>query len=102
MKVLVLAVGSDKSGLFEPAVDEYVRRIRRYAPTELVEVKPSRKGGIDPARAREEEGQALLSRVDPRTFVVAMDERGDLLDSEAFSKKIIEEVREGKHQRKAA
>ncbi|HEY0840468.1 MAG TPA: 23S rRNA (pseudouridine(1915)-N(3))-methyltransferase RlmH [Vulgatibacter sp.] len=92
MKVLLLSVGSDKSGLFEPAVEEYAKRIRRYSPLELAEVRPSRKGGIDPMRAREDEGQALLARVDPRTFVVAMDERGDLLDSEAFSKKILQEA----------
>lgn len=92
MKVVVLSVGADKSGLFEPAVDEYARRIRRYTPFELTEIKPSRKGGIDPMRAREEEGLALLARVDPRTFVVAMDERGDLLDSEAFSKKVLQEA----------
>lgn len=92
MKVVVLSVGADKSGLFEPAVDEYARRIRRYAPFELTEIKPSRKGGIDPMRAREEEGLALLARVDPRMFVVAMDERGDLLDSEAFSKKVLQEA----------
>lgn len=92
MKLRIVSVGVDKSGLFEPAVDEYARRIRRYAPLELVEVKPSRKGGMDPLRAREEEGQALLARVDPRTFVVAMDERGELLDSIAFSRKIVQEA----------
>jgi len=92
MKLQVVSVGVDKAGLFEPAVDEYAKRIRRYAPFELIEVKSSRKGGMDPLRAREEEGSSLLARVDPRTFVVAMDERGELLDSTAFSRKILQDA----------
>ena len=39
MKVRVLAIGTDKSGLFEPAIAEYARRIGRYATLETLELR---------------------------------------------------------------
>lgn len=92
MKVRILAIGADRSGLFEPAIDEYLGRIKRYTKVEVVELPPSKKGGADPLRAREEEGQALLSRTRPGDLVVALDERGEQLDSEGFSRHLIQEA----------
>ncbi len=92
MKVRILSIGADRSGLFEPAIAEYVKRSRRYAPIELVELPPSRKGGSDPLRAREEEGQALLAKVRSGELVVALDERGELLDSVGFSRQLVQEA----------
>jgi 23S rRNA (pseudouridine1915-N3)-methyltransferase len=92
MKVRVLAIGADKSGLFEPAVAEYSKRIGRYAQLELLELPPSKKGGSDALRAREDEGQALLGKLKGGELVVALDERGDELGSEAFSRQIVQEA----------
>ncbi len=92
MKVRVLAIGTDKSGLFEPAIAEYAKRISRYATLETLELSPSKKGGSDALRAREEEGQALLGKLKGTELVVALDERGDELSSEAFSKQILQEA----------
>lgn len=92
MRIRVLAVGADRSRLFEPAIAEYARRIGRWAGLEIVEVPPSKKGGSDPLRAREEEGQALLGRLRGNEIVVALDERGEELDSTAFSVKVVQEA----------
>jgi 23S rRNA (pseudouridine1915-N3)-methyltransferase len=92
MKVRVLAIGTDKSGLFEPAIAEYAKRISRYATLEMLELSPSKKGGSDALRAREEEGQALLGKLKGSELVVALDERGDELTSEAFSRQILQEA----------
>jgi 23S rRNA (pseudouridine1915-N3)-methyltransferase len=92
MKVRVLAIGADKSGLFEPAVAEYSKRIGRYAQLELLELSPSKKGGSDALRAREDEGQALLGKLKGGELVVALDERGDELGSEAFSRQVVQEA----------
>lgn len=92
MKVRILAIGADKSGLFEPAIAEYTKRIGRYAPVEVAELPPSKKGGSDPLRAREEEGQALLGKLKGSELVVVLDERGDELGSEAFSRQVLQEA----------
>jgi len=75
MKVRVVAVGKDRSGLFAPAVEEYAKRLTRYARFELVEVPEARKHA-GTARARDEEGEAVLARLDARERVVLLDERG--------------------------
>ncbi len=92
MKLRVLAVGTDRSGLFEPAADEYLKRLSRYAKAEVVELAASKKGGADPARARDEEGQALLAKLRPSDLVVVLDERGKELTSEELSRKVVQEA----------
>jgi len=75
MRLRLLAVGRDRSGLYAPAVEEYARRLARVVRFELVEVPEARRHAGTP-RAREEEGASILSRLDAREHVVALDERG--------------------------
>ncbi len=75
MRVRVIAVGKDRSGLYAPAVAEYAERLQRYLRFELVEVPEARRHAGTP-QAREEEGSSLLARVGARDRVVALDERG--------------------------
>jgi len=76
MRLRVLAVGKDRSGLYAPAVEEYAKRLARYGKFELVEVPEARKHA-GTAQAKDEEGASLLAKLDPRERVVLLDERGD-------------------------
>jgi len=76
MRLRIVAVGKDRSGLYAPAVEEYARRLSRHARFEVVEVPEARRHAGTP-RARDEEAEALLARVDPRERVVLLDERGE-------------------------
>ncbi len=87
MRIRVLAVGRDRSGLYAPAVDEYAARLSRILRFELVEVPEARKLAGTP-RAREEEGASLLAKISPREHVVALDERGEELESLAFADRV--------------
>ena len=73
-------MGRDRSGWFEPAVQGYAERVRRHAELDLVEL-PAAKGALPPADARRREGEALLAKLKPESWLVALDERGTLLDS---------------------
>ncbi len=73
-------MGRDRAGWFEAGVQGYAERLRRYAELELVEL-PAAKGALPPADARRREGEALLGKVRPDSWLVALDERGTLLDS---------------------
>ncbi len=75
MRIRVLSVGRDRSGLYALAVEEYVKRISRYVRFALEEVPEARKAAGTP-RAKDEEGEALLARIDDRERVVLLDERG--------------------------
>jgi 23S rRNA (pseudouridine1915-N3)-methyltransferase len=78
-------VGRDRSGWFEPGVQGYAERLRRYAEVDLLEL-PAAKGALPPADARRREGEALLGKVRPDSWLVALDERGTQVDSVELSR----------------
>jgi 23S rRNA (pseudouridine1915-N3)-methyltransferase len=87
VKVRLLAVGRDRSGLYAPAVEEYVGRLSRQLKFELVELPEARKQAGTP-QAREEEAATILARLDPRERVIALDERGDEPTSVELAKRV--------------
>ncbi len=87
MKLRVVAVGRDRSGLYAPAVEEYAKRLGRYGKFELVEVPEARRHAGTP-RARDEEAEALLARLGERERVIALDERGVEETSVAFARRV--------------
>jgi 23S rRNA (pseudouridine1915-N3)-methyltransferase len=87
MRLRIVAVGKDRSGLYAPAVEEYARRLSRHARFELVEVPEARKHA-GTARARDEEGEALLAKLDLRERVVLLDERGQEPTSEELARRL--------------
>lgn len=76
MRIRLLAVGRDRSGLFAPAVDEYLARLARTLKLELVELPEARRHAGTP-RAKEEEGATILAKLKPGERLVALDERGE-------------------------
>jgi len=87
VRIRIVAVGKDRSGLYAPAVAEYAKRIARHARFEIVEVPEARRHAGTP-RASEEEGEALLARLGERERVVLLDERGEEETSLAFAKRV--------------
>ena len=87
MRVRLLAVGRDRSGLYQPAVEEYVGRLGRYLRFELVELPEARKHAGTP-QAKEEEAATILAKLDPRERVVLLDERGQEPTSVEFAKRV--------------
>jgi 23S rRNA (pseudouridine1915-N3)-methyltransferase len=85
LKVRLLSVGRDRSGLFEPAVQHYAQRLAHYTRFELVELPEARGHKGQGGEARAAEGQAILARRRPQDWLVALDERGRLLDSPELS-----------------
>ncbi len=78
MKVRLISVGRDRSGLFEPAVREYASRLSRYCRFELLELPEGDRARGAPA-CIEAEGEAILKKLAAREALVALDERGRAL-----------------------
>lgn len=76
LKLRVLSVGRDRSGLFQPAVDEYAGRLKHYTKLELVELPESSGKKLPPGRAKANEAEAILGRLAPGEGLVALDEHG--------------------------
>ncbi len=87
MRLRLLAVGKDRSGLYAPAVEEYAGRIARYARFEILEIPEARRHAGTP-QAKEEEGESILARLEPREILVALDEQGRELTSAELSRRV--------------
>ena len=87
MKLRLLAIGRDRSGLFAPAVEEYLGRLSRTLKLELVELPEARRHAGTP-QAKEEEGATLLAKLRPGERLVALDERGEQPSSVELSRRL--------------
>ena len=84
MRLAVALVGKSKCAWAESAVEDYARRLRRHGSLEVRVAKPEKfRGDVESVRAAE--ADRLLKLVRPREQLVALDERGEGLDTHGFS-----------------
>lgn len=90
MKISVLAVGKCKERYWREAIDEYCKRLSRYAQIEIIEVAdektPDEAGEKENRRIRDKEGERLLARIREEAYCIALAIDGEMTDSEGFSR----------------
>lgn len=77
MKILFLVVGRTVDMHYTVLIQEYVERIKRYLPFEMLvipELKNTR--SLSQEQQKEKEGQLLLKALQSDDYVVLLDERG--------------------------
>jgi 23S rRNA (pseudouridine1915-N3)-methyltransferase len=79
MRAHLIAVGERMPGWVSDGYAEYAKRLSRELPLQLVEISTKTR---DPARARLEEGAAMLAAIPKGAHVVALDGRGKAWSSE--------------------
>lgn len=84
--IRIIAVGKKHESWIVEGIDRYQRRLRKPFDVEWVLLPHSSKTGQE---ARQNESEAILSRLGEDEYVILLDEKGELLDSPAFSKKIM-------------
>lgn len=93
MKYKIVAVGKIKENFYKDAIQEYVKRLSRFAAVEIVEVNECLFNGEPNAkeinRILDVEGKAILSKAEG--YVVAMDIDGQEFTSERLSHHISEQ-----------
>ncbi len=77
MKIQLLLIGKTGFPFITEGMDEYTKRIRRYVGF-TVQAIPDLKGTASWSndRLKDEEGKRILKSLDPRDFVILLDERG--------------------------
>ena len=91
MSMTILAVGKMKEKPYRQMADEYLKRLRRFGKMAEVEVAdlPETTGGeAEETRIREKEGEAILARLRPGDYVVAMTIGGRKFDSPGLSRRL--------------
>lgn len=76
MKVRFVWVGKTKSVPVRELVQEYLRRISRFAEVEVTELRDRNDVGSDTRRIIDKEGEDILSRTGGAACLIALDERG--------------------------
>jgi len=88
MKLRFIWVGKTKSAPIRSLIEDFVDRIRKFAPVEIVEVKDRTDAHSDMDAVAAREGEDLLSRVWSDPFVVVLDEKGTEMRSEQLARMI--------------
>ncbi len=92
MKLRVVAIGKDRKGRLEPAVQDYAARLATLQPFELVVAGEAQ--GDDEA-ARRAEAQLLRAKLRQKDLLVMLDERGEQLTSAGLAERIQRVERSG-------
>lgn len=80
--ITILAIGKKHESWISPGLERYEKRLKAPWNLQWILLPHS---SLEGGRARQEESERLLSRIDTTDFVLLLDEHGKSLDSPAFS-----------------
>lgn len=89
MPIKILSVGKKHESWVSEGIERYEKRLRTPFSVEWVLLPHS---SIEGNRARQEESERILSRLDRDDYVVLLDERGKAIDSPALSELLKEQL----------
>ncbi|NYE57543.1 23S rRNA (pseudouridine(1915)-N(3))-methyltransferase RlmH [Carboxydothermus ferrireducens] len=89
MEITIVAVGKIKEKYLKEGIAEYLKRLSPYARLAIIEVDDENAPeNLSPAEAEKvvkKEGERILAKITPSSFVVALDLKGKNLSSEEFA-----------------
>jgi len=92
MKIGIVAVGRLKAGPERELADRYAERLvqsgRALSLTGPALTEISESAARSPAERKKQEADSILAALDSETILIALDERGRILGSEAFAARI--------------
>lgn len=92
MNINIISVGKIKEKYFTAAIDEYSKRLSRFAKLNIIEVPdekiPDNASAKEMEQIKEKEGAKILSRLGANSFVITLCIEGNELTSEELAKKI--------------
>lgn len=92
MSIRVIAVGRLREKPYRAMADEYLKRLSRYGKFEEVELpdlpEPQHASPAQEEQVKNREGEAILSRIRPGEYVIALTIEGDAPDSPGLAKKL--------------
>lgn len=93
MNVKIITIGSIKESYIRDGIAEFKKRIKPYANLEEIELKETLitdESSSNIEKALDDEADKILSKINNRDYVIALDVKGRQYDSEEFSKKLEE------------
>ncbi|MGV6861807.1 MAG: 23S rRNA (pseudouridine(1915)-N(3))-methyltransferase RlmH [Putridiphycobacter sp.] len=96
MKIKIIAIGKTHKSFLVDGEAEYLKRIKKYVPIEKVEIpdlKNAKKLTFEQIKLKE--GELLLSKIEPHSLIVLLDEKGREYTSMKFSNWIQDKMNRG-------
>ena len=94
MKIIVVCPGKLKDKWLKDGIDEYKKRLSRFATLDFIEV-PDCPASVPVNEALKREGELILSHIKPGEVVWAMDLGGENVTSEKLSKYLTADIEKG-------
>ena len=92
LKIDLIVLGKIKEKYLNEAIDEYKKRISRFASLNIVELKdrdkPDKLSDAELEKIIDEESEEILTKIDEQSFVITLEIEGKLLTSEEFAEEI--------------
>ena len=89
--IRIITIGKIKEDYLKKAIDEYQKRLSRFTKLEIIELKdeviPDNSSDAIIDKVKTTEGNSILSKIKD-DYVIALDLRGEMIDSVEFSHKI--------------
>lgn len=92
LKIDLIVLGKIKEKYLNEAIDEYKKRISRFASLNIIELKdrdkPDKLSDAELEKIIDEESEEIVSKIDEQSFVITLEIAGKLLTSEEFAEEI--------------
>jgi 23S rRNA (pseudouridine1915-N3)-methyltransferase len=89
VNISIVSVGKLKEKYLKLGIDEFTKRLTVYAKIELVEVPdekaPEQLSDLEMEQVKQKEGEKILSKISPDTYVIALAIDGKMKSSEELA-----------------
>jgi len=77
MKTALICIGKTNEPYWQAAIDEYIKRLRKYSPFEIVEI-PDLKNAktLTEQQIKQAEGENILKLLNTDDYIVLLDDKG--------------------------
>jgi len=96
MNIEIWSLGKASEDFIEKGLQYYFQKTRPWNPVSLVILQPPKKSATsDIARARQQEEEMILKKLQPGHYLVLLDERGRSLDSVQWARQFQQCMNQG-------
>ena len=89
MNISIITIGKLKEKYLKAGIDEYLKRLSSYAKIEVIEMSdekaPEELSPAEMEQVKQKEGEKLLSKLSPDTYVIALAIDGKMKSSEELA-----------------
>lgn len=84
--IRIITVGTIKEKYLKEAIEEYLKRLKKYTNIELIEVKDE--GLVEEQKAINLEGEKINKYLSPKDYIITLEIEGKAFSSEEFASKL--------------